>query len=90
MEVLEEENSHESHEEEGEFVKPFPGEYGVISDIDDTFLVSHSEIFLKKLYVMLTRNVNKRKVFEKVVEHYRLLNQIGRNRTIAKTMHSFM
>ncbi|MDQ7917701.1 App1 family protein [Mesonia sp. MT50] len=78
MEVLEEENSHESHEEEGEFVKPFPGEYGVISDIDDTFLVSHSGNIFKKLYVMLTRNVNKRKVFEKVVEHYRLLNQIGR------------
>jgi len=65
-------------EEVGEFVKPYPGEYGVISDIDDTFLVSHSGNIFKKLYVMLTRNVNKRKVFDNVVEHYRLLNQLGR------------
>lgn len=69
----------ESRQEEvGEFVKPYPGEYGVISDIDDTFLVSHSGNIFKKLYVMLTRNVNKRKVFDNVVEHYRLLNQLGR------------
>ncbi|PZD77933.1 App1 family protein [Mesonia sp. K7] len=64
--------------ETGEFVKPYPGEYGIISDIDDTFLVSHSKSFFKKLYVMLTRNVNKRKVFENVVEHYRFLNSLGR------------
>lgn len=62
----------------GEFVKPYPGEYGVISDIDDTFLVSHSGNILKKLYVMLTKNVNKRKVFKDAVAHYRLLNNLGR------------
>ncbi len=65
-------------EESGEFVKPFPGEYGVISDIDDTFLISHSGNIFKKLYVMLTRNVNRRKVFKDVVKHYRLLNKLGR------------
>lgn len=63
---------------EGEFIKPFPGEFGLISDIDDTFLVSHSNNVFKKLYVMLSRNVEKRKVFDGVVEHYRQLNKAGR------------
>ncbi|WGK65705.1 App1 family protein [Croceiramulus getboli] len=70
----------ENHQrtERGEFIKPHPGEYGLISDIDDTFLVSHSGNALKKLYVMLTRNVQRRKVFTGVVEHYRALSQAGR------------
>jgi len=38
----------------GEILKPHTGRYGIISDIDDTFLVSHSANFFKKLYVMLT------------------------------------
>ena len=65
-------------EEKGEFIKPYAGEYGLISDIDDTFLVSHSDNFFKKLYVLLTRNVNKRKIFEGVVKHYRVLSSAGR------------
>ena len=67
-------------EEEGEFIKPYPGEYGLISDIDDTFLVSHSDSFFKKLYVLLTRNINKRKIFKGVVKHYRLLSLAGRTK----------
>ncbi|GLB49689.1 App1 family protein [Neptunitalea lumnitzerae] len=62
----------------GEFVRPYPGEYGIISDIDDTFLISHSGNFFKKIYVLLTKNVHKRKVFNDVVDHYRLLNYLGR------------
>jgi len=64
----------------GEFIKPFPGEYAVISDIDDTFLISHSGNFFKKMYVMLTKNIDKRHVFEEVVEHYRVLNQLNRKK----------
>jgi len=65
-------------EETGEFVKPYPGEYGVISDIDDTFLISHSGNIFKKLYVMLTKNIHKRNVFEEAVNHYKFLNKLGR------------
>lgn len=64
--------------EQGELIKPFPGEYGFISDIDDTFLISHSKSLFKKLYVMLSRNVARRKTFEGVVKHYNLLNKAGR------------
>lgn len=72
--------NHDNHQAqtEGEFVKPHPGEYGLISDIDDTFLVSHSGNPLKKIYVILTRNISKRNVFDDVVEHYRLLSRAGR------------
>ena len=61
-----------------ELLKPFQGKLGIISDIDDTFLISHSNSFFKKLYVMLSKNINKRKPFEDVVRHYRFLSLAGR------------
>ncbi|MEH6407385.1 MAG: App1 family protein [Leeuwenhoekiella sp.] len=65
--------------ERGELLKPYQSTLGIISDIDDTFLISHSNNFFKKLYVMLLRNINNRKIFEDVVEHYRLLSKSGQN-----------
>jgi hypothetical protein len=65
-------------ERQGEFIKPHTGEYGLISDIDDTFLISHSGSFFKKIYVLLTRNIERRKTFDGVVQHYRLLASAGR------------
>lgn len=64
-----------------ELLKPFPGTLGIISDIDDTFLVSHSNSIFKKLYVMLSKNINKRKPFEDVVEHYKILSRAGQTGT---------
>jgi phosphatidate phosphatase APP1 len=61
------------------FVRPHPGDFGFISDIDDTFLVSHTRNPLKKLYILLFRNVNDRKVFEGAVPHYRALSTAGRH-----------
>lgn len=60
-----------------ELLKPFESKVGVISDIDDTFLVSHSGNFFMKLYVLLLKNINKRKVFEDVVPHYQSLSRAG-------------
>jgi len=57
----------------GRLFVPHPGNYAIVSDIDDTFLVSHSAHLLRRLYVLLTRNARTRKPFEGVVEHYRLL-----------------
>lgn len=73
--------------EAGELLKPYPGQLGIISDIDDTFLVSHSNTFFKKLYVMLSRNINKRKIFEDVVKHYQKLSQAGQEHE--KAFNSF-
>ena len=52
---------------------PYNTQYGFVSDIDDTFLVSHSSTILKRLRVLFTNNARTRKPFEGVAEHYKLL-----------------
>ncbi|BAO56142.1 App1 family protein [Nonlabens marinus] len=66
-----------SIEATGELVKAAPGP-GIISDIDDTFLISHSSSILRKIYILLTRNINRRKFFVGVLKHYQLLAQVER------------
>jgi len=63
----------------GSFIRPYDGTLGFISDIDDTFLVSHTRNPFKKLYILLFRNVNDRKIFEGAVPHYQALSTAGRN-----------
>ncbi|MFV8353200.1 App1 family protein [Flavobacterium sp. XS2P14] len=60
------------------YIRPHKGNLGIISDIDDTFLVSHTLNPLKKLYVLLFKNINKRKIYEDVVTHYQALSTSGR------------
>ena len=57
----------------GFVVIPFENQYAIVSDIDDTFLVSHSSTFFRKLYVLFTKNAHSRKPFDGVVRHYKLL-----------------
>ena len=64
---------------QGELLKPFDSKLGIISDIDDTFLISYTNRLFKKLYVMLFRNVNDRKIFEDVVSHYQALSRAGQD-----------
>ena len=64
--------------EKGSYVRPHDGNLGFISDIDDTFLVSHTRNVFKKMYILLFRNVNDRKIFEDVVAHYQALSNSGR------------
>lgn len=63
--------------EKGELLKPYKGKLAIISDIDDTFLISHTNRFWKKLYVLLSRNINKRKIYDDVVPHYQALSIAG-------------
>lgn len=65
--------------EKGTYIRPYEGNLGFISDIDDTFLVSHTRNFFKKLYILLWKNINDRKIFEDVVPHYQALSTAGRN-----------
>ncbi|MBI2721133.1 MAG: DUF2183 domain-containing protein [Bacteroidetes bacterium] len=58
---------------------PHEYQYNFISDIDDTFLISHSRNLRKRLYVLFTKNARSRKPFEGVVKHYQLLSQSGKN-----------
>ena len=64
----------------GEFFVPFAYEFAFISDIDDTFLVSHSSNLRKRFYVLLTKNARSRKPFEGVVNHYQQLASTGASR----------
>ena len=54
---------------------PHSTQFAFISDIDDTFLISHSSNRSKRLSVLFTRNARTRKPFEGVVNHYRMLAQ---------------
>lgn len=64
----------------GEFFIPYKYEFAFISDIDDTFLVSHSSNLRKRFFVLLTKNARSRKPFEGVVNHYQLLANTGASR----------
>ncbi len=62
----------------GEFQWPEPGGMILVSDIDDTFLISHSASTWRKLFLILGSNVGKRKAVPGTVEHYRALRDAGR------------
>lgn len=61
----------------GHIYVPDVYKYAIISDIDDTFLISHSSNLRKRLYVLLTKNAHSRSPFEGVVNHYKLLANAG-------------
>jgi len=58
----------------GSILIPHSTQFGFISDIDDTFLISHSSNLRKRLSVLFTRNARTRKPFDGVVKHYQLLS----------------
>jgi phosphatidate phosphatase APP1 len=62
---------------EGSIFVPHASRYSFISDIDDTFLISHSSNLRKRLYILFTKNPQSRKPFEGVVKHYQLLAKAG-------------
>lgn len=76
--------------ERGSFIRPHEGTLGFISDIDDTFLVSHSGNVLKKLYVMLFKNLSRRKVFEDVALHYQALSRAGRAKHLEENVFFYV
>lgn len=70
----------------GHIYVPHPTQYGFISDIDDTFLISHSSNLRKRLFVLFTENARSRKPFDGVVKHYQLLSM---SNTSAETPNPF-
>ncbi|HEY1021039.1 MAG TPA: phosphatase domain-containing protein [Flavisolibacter sp.] len=61
----------------GRIFIPYETQFVFISDIDDTFLVSHSANLRKRLQVLFTQNARSRQPFAGVVKHYQLLAQSG-------------
>ena len=62
-------------QEKGKLYIPHPTQYGFISDVDDTFLISHSANLRKRLFVLFTQNARSRQPFDGSVRHYQLLMQ---------------
>ncbi|MBO9657579.1 MAG: App1 family protein [Chitinophagaceae bacterium] len=58
----------------GRLFVPHITQYGFISDIDDTVLISHSATIWRRLRTLFTTNPRTRKAFPGVAEHYRLLS----------------
>jgi phosphatidate phosphatase APP1 len=54
---------------------PQKAEYGVISDVDDTILVSHSADFIKKIQLTFLHNAKTRVPFEGVAAFYQALRE---------------
>jgi phosphatidate phosphatase APP1 len=52
---------------------PLREQFNFISDIDDTFLISHSSNLARRLRVLFTHNARSRQPFEGVARHYRIL-----------------
>ncbi len=63
---------------ETEVVIPSPADFAFISDIDDTFLISHSGNLRKRLFVLFTHNARSRRPFDGVVKLYQLLRSHNR------------
>ncbi|HEY0680024.1 MAG TPA: phosphatase domain-containing protein [Chitinophagaceae bacterium] len=61
----------------GQIFIPHGTQLGFISDIDDTFLISHSSNLRKRLHVLFTRNARSRQPFQGVVRHYQALMMAG-------------
>lgn len=61
----------------GEIYMPYIRQYAIVSDIDDTFLISHSSNLRKRLFVLFTENAYTRMPFEGVVKHYQSLSYAG-------------
>jgi phosphatidate phosphatase APP1 len=72
----------------GSYIRPLEGNVGVISDIDDTFLISHTRNPFRKLYILLFKNIYKRKIFDDVVAHYQALSSAGRPKNNLKDVNS--
>jgi phosphatidate phosphatase APP1 len=48
-------------------------DFNIISDIDDTIMISHSTSFFKKMRLMMFKNAHSRKPFEGIGEFYKSL-----------------
>lgn len=57
----------------GKLFVPHITQYGFISDIDDTVMVSHSATIVRRLRALFSANPRTRKIFDDTALHYRLL-----------------
>ena len=63
----------------GALYVPYSTQYLLVSDIDDTVMVSHSATIFRRLRELLTKNPRTRRQFEDLASYYRKLALAGTN-----------
>lgn len=58
----------------GSIFIPHVAQYAFISDIDDTVMKSFSATVFRRLYELLARNPEQRRIFQETINHYKLLS----------------
>jgi len=77
--LQEEKYASQNIQQYGSLYIPYASKHAFISDIDDTFLISHSSFLRRRLVALFSKNAHTRKVFEGVVNHYQLLASGNQN-----------
>lgn len=67
---------------QGQLFVPHKTQYGFISDIDDTIMISHSATVFRRLRTLFTANPRSRKLFDDVARHYELLSVANTTRDV--------
>ncbi len=62
---------------EGKVYVPHLNQYIIVSDIDDTVMISHSATIIRRLRELLTYPPERRRIFPEVIRHYRFLAFAG-------------
>ena len=58
---------------EGKIFVPYRTSFSIVSDIDDTVMKSYSATIFRRLYEMVSKNPEERKIFEHTVDWYQML-----------------
>jgi phosphatidate phosphatase APP1 len=69
----------EMKSEEGQVYVPHETQFGIVSDIDDTIMVSHSARFMKRMREIFIRNSHSRKLFPATARFYYFLSEADTN-----------
>jgi phosphatidate phosphatase APP1 len=59
----------------GKLIKPSEQGLAIITDVDDTLIISHSRSLARKMFTLLTQTPQQRLIFADTVRHYTSLNQ---------------
>jgi phosphatidate phosphatase APP1 len=76
------ENNAELARSDGSVFVPHVTQFAFISDIDDTVMRSFSATVFRRLYEMLARSPQKRRIFIETVQHYELLSLAGTSKAM--------
>ena len=72
----------EMKSKEGQVYVPHETQFGIVSDIDDTIMVSHSSRFMKRMREIFIRHSRSRKLFPSTARFYHFLSEANTDASI--------